>query len=70
MARTGGIRFASDVTLERGLTRLLLGSWIRKKGKGKKWGKCEHYYINIAASFADFPKKVFINSKFANLIYN
>lgn len=49
---------------------MLLGSWIRKKGKGKKWGKCEHYYINIAASFADFPKKVFINSKFANLIYN
>lgn len=26
VARTGGMRFASDVTLESGLTRLVLGS--------------------------------------------
>lgn len=36
VAFTGGMRFASDVTLERGLTRLLLGSYrIEKKGNVK-----------------------------------
>lgn len=35
VAFTGGMRFASDVTLERGLTRLLLGSCTVKKTKKK-----------------------------------
>lgn len=39
VAFTGGMRFASDVTLERGLTRLLLGSCRIKKRRRKKW-KC------------------------------
>lgn len=36
VAFTGGMRFASDVTLERGLTRLLLGSCRIKKKKEMK----------------------------------
>lgn len=36
VAFTGGMRFASDVTLERGLTRLLLGSYRVKKQKQKQ----------------------------------
>lgn len=36
VARTGGMRLASDVTLESGFTRLLLGSCSREEDKGKE----------------------------------
>ena len=53
MAFTGGMRFARDVTLERGLTRLLLGS-CRVKKKGKENVKV-NYEDNITPLYSHVP---------------
>lgn len=55
VAFTGGMRFASDVTLERGLTRLLLGScMVEKKKKGKENVKV-NYEDNITLPYSCVP---------------
>lgn len=58
MARTGGMRLASDVTLESGFTRLLLGSCSREGGQGKKKknGECEYNQL-ITNGFAGFSQE-------------
>lgn len=55
VAFTGGMRFASDVTLERGLTRLLLGSCrVKKKGGGRENVKV-NYEDNITPQYSHVP---------------
>lgn len=41
-----------------------------EEGKEKKSGECEHNQIKTANSSADFPKKAFAASMFANLVCN